>query len=657
MSNKSYGAVDLAKLAAAVLVITIHIGPLMSISPASDYILTGIFARLGVPIFFMASGFFFFRQIEEGQWNWRAWRRFMARIGALYGIGILLYAPLNLYSGHFDKPWSGYSIVRELLWGGTFYHLWYLPAMMLGLTLVYALRTWIANRYVLTVAAVLYGIALLGDSYYGLSLELGPVSKVYDHLFQLFGQTRNGLLFAPIFIALGASAGRRDAAPRDSAWYGGMFLVSFALLIAEGTALHHDGMPIHNDMYIALIPADYALFRLLLLLGGKERRIIRSMSTSVYMLHPLVIALVHGGVKAAGLQSVVLGSSMVNFLSVTALSLLFALAIAILTLKRKRPMPNQQRTWVEINLNHLDHNTRVLQQSLPEGTAMMAVVKANAYGHGSVQVAKRLYSSGIRHFAVAEIGEGVELRKHGVKGEILVLGYTPTQQLGELVRWKLTQTVIHADDARRLQDFGSSFKVHVKIDTGMNRLGEPSDHPEEILSMYRHSRLHVTGTYSHLAEADNLDCDGAAFSKEQIRRFHQIVDVIRDESLDPGRLHLQSSYGILNFPELRMDMARPGIALYGLLSLESDTTRMNVELRPVLSLKASDSLSRAYDQSGRIRRLWQKLHGCTRYAGGHGYDRLRGRHSEGFVGTGRQRPDPRPARPDRRQNLHGSADR
>ncbi|MFC4810459.1 serine racemase VanT catalytic subunit [Paenibacillus sp. GCM10023250] len=591
-AERSFGRVDLVKLIAAVFVIANHTGPLTSWNREADYALTGIISHLTVPFFFMASGFFFFRPAKDGTRNKPPVKRFLWRVGGLYALGLLLYLPVNLYTGHFGPGMTFGLLLRDLFFGGTFYHLWYLPALLLGTAIVHALRLRLRDRTILLLAGALYAVGLFGDSYYGLSAKAGALSGFYAQLFDIFGQTRNGLFFAPLFIALGAYAGNRagdGGGSRSARWYGGLFAASVALLLIEGTVLHKLRLPLHEDMYIALVPADYALFRLLTLRGSRSRRRLRYMSTAAYLLHPLVIIAVRGAAKLAGAQTVVVGNSFVFFAAVTVLTLLIAAALAILALPQASPKPGGQRAWVEIDLARLDHNARVLREALPDGTSLMAVVKANAYGHGAVSVAKRLYRGGVRQFAVAEIGEAVELRKAGVKGDILVLGYTPTERLPELIRWKLTQTVIHADDARRLQAHGGRFKVHVKIDTGMNRLGEQSDRDDEILSMYRHDRLEVTGTYSHFAEADSLDPSDVAFSRLQIDRFRRAVALVWGAGLDPGRLHLQSSYGILNFPDLEMDLARPGIALYGLLSSENDATRTKLDLRPVLALKASVS--------------------------------------------------------------------
>ncbi|MGM0827657.1 MAG: serine racemase VanT catalytic subunit [Bacillota bacterium] len=244
------------------------------------------------------------------------------------------------------------------------------------------------------------------------------------------------------------------------------------------------------------------------------------------------------------------------------------------------------RAWAEVDLTRLDHNVNALKDVLPRETELMAVVKANAYGHGSVDVAKRLKQSGVHHFAVAEIDEGIVLRRHGIQGEILILGYTPTHCLDDLIDYDLTQTVVNADDGERLQAFGKNIKVHVKIDTGLNRLGEPHDHTDRILSIFKHKNLQVHGTYSHLAAADSLLERDVSFTRAQYERLQKTAEHIRANGYDPGRLHTLNSYGILNHPDMHMQMVRPGIALYGVLSITDNLVKTDITLLPVLSLKS-----------------------------------------------------------------------
>ncbi|WP_338113878.1 serine racemase VanT catalytic subunit [Paenibacillus aquistagni] len=244
------------------------------------------------------------------------------------------------------------------------------------------------------------------------------------------------------------------------------------------------------------------------------------------------------------------------------------------------------RAWAEINLAHLKQNAAELKRRLPDACSLMAVVKANAYGHGSVPVAKCLQSIGIHSYAVAEIREGIALRKAGIRGEILVLGYTSPGQFEDLCRYGLTQTVIQAEYAIALNQYGKKMKVHVKFDTGMGRLGERADQVERTLCMYRQPNLLVTGTYSHLSVPDSDREEDIDYTKGQIRRFYHLVDAIKSNGLEPGRLHLQSSYGMLLYPELDCDLARPGIALYGAIDTAAGHDESTMNILPVLSLKA-----------------------------------------------------------------------
>ncbi|PGS46074.1 serine racemase VanT catalytic subunit [Bacillus sp. AFS041924] len=244
------------------------------------------------------------------------------------------------------------------------------------------------------------------------------------------------------------------------------------------------------------------------------------------------------------------------------------------------------RAWVEVDLTRLDHNVMALMDLLPPETEFMAVIKANAYGHGSVEVAKRLVQSGVHQFAVAEIDEAIKLRRNGIEGEILILGYTPTHRLDDLLVNDLTQTVVNAEDGERLGKFGKNLKVHVKIDTGLNRLGEHYENTDKILSMYRHKNLQIEGTFSHLAAADSLQDRDDSFTRAQYNRLQKIAEFVLENGYKPGKFHILNSYGILNYPDMHLEMVRSGIALYGVLSSTNTSVRSKIILLPVLSLKA-----------------------------------------------------------------------
>lgn len=614
-----FAALDRFKFAAALLVIAIHTGPLMSRDPYADFLLTSIAARVAVPFFFMASAFFFFRKWTEDQRrNRETLRRFLHRIAALYLLSIVLYLPLNVYVGYFGDELSIVSAIRDIVFDGTFYHLWYLPALMLGMVLTYVLRQHFGWAPMLMLAGGLYVIGLLGDSYYGLAERSVGLSSAYAAMFTWFDYTRNGLFFAPVFLALGAYAAQQSGKSRPADVYGISFLLTMALMFAEGIMLHKLGMPRHDSMYVFLVPAVYCLFQWLRWQRGTNGgRFVRQLSTWIYIVHPIAIVLVRGISKLIGLTAVLVLDSLVHFVAVTALSIGLSVGIVYIERMQRRTgggrhasvrragnhssedkagadhssdLNGCHRAWAEIRLDHLQHNVLELQRALPSGCELIAVVKADAYGHGSIRVASYLNSIGVERFAVAEIGEGIALRKNGVRGDIVILGYTPPECFRELSRYQLTQTMISADYGRTLDEFGQPLQVQVKIDTGMNRLGEHYSHMEQIVSMYRHSNLHVAGTFTHLAAADSRAEGDIAFTHMQMDRFNQVIEQLKIRGINPGVLHVQSSFGILNYPDAVYGLARAGIALYDPCGTGPGSTYAHVELRSVLTLKARVTL-------------------------------------------------------------------
>lgn len=236
------------------------------------------------------------------------------------------------------------------------------------------------------------------------------------------------------------------------------------------------------------------------------------------------------------------------------------------------------RAWREIDLDALAHNARILQGRLAPGCRLMAVVKADAYGHGAVPVARHLEREGVSAFAVACLEEGIILRKAGVKGTILVLGYTPSQAVPELCRWQLTQTVADEEHGRALNAAGLPLPVHLALDTGMHRLGVLAEDTPALAQLYGMENLKITGVFSHLCVSDSCIPEDRAYTQQQLDRFFAAVDWLRRQGYDPGTIHIQASGGILNLPPQPCDYARAGIALYGVA--EGD------DLRPVLALRA-----------------------------------------------------------------------
>ncbi|MCI9467406.1 MAG: serine racemase VanT catalytic subunit [Ruminiclostridium sp.] len=251
------------------------------------------------------------------------------------------------------------------------------------------------------------------------------------------------------------------------------------------------------------------------------------------------------------------------------------------------------RAWVELDREALAHNVAELRRLLPPHCTLMPAVKANAYGHGAVPMARELNRLGVESFCVATVQEGAELRAGGVQGEILVLGYTHPQQAPILHQNRLTQTVLDHSYGMALDAQGVPLQVHLKLDTGMHRLGEGSGSVDTLVPLFACRNLEITGAFTHLCAAGTASPEDRAFTLSQGRAFCGALAQLAARGCPVPKRHLLSSYGLLHYPELGGDYARVGIALYGVLSNTADLTRCPVTLRPVLSLKAQVAQVRA----------------------------------------------------------------
>ena len=558
-------ALDWFRLAAAVLVVCIHTSPLESFAPLWDFWLTRVLARVAVPFFLMVSGHF----LAKG--GWRGAGRFWRRTAALYLATAGLYLPVNLYNGMGPLEW-----LRALVTDGTLYHLWYFPAVLLGVPLAVLLLR-LGKGPALCLAGALYLAGLGGDSYYGLVSQVPALAALYDGAFCIWEQTRNGLFYAPLFLLLGGACPRlprRAAAPGLAAALAAMSLEAF-----WARAM---GWQRWDSMYLLLPLCMVLLFSLLLSLDRGEDQQARRVSMLMYVLHPWWIVLLRPAARLTGLEGLLLDNSLVHFAAVLALTWASALVLYAL-----RPLPADPtaRAWRELDRAALVHNARALQAAAGRRCRLMAVVKADAYGHGAAPVARTLRRAGVDCFAVACLSEGADLRRAGIFAPILVLGWTAPEQAELLRRWRLTQAVADLDHARALSARGVKIKVHLAVDTGMRRLGIPAEDEEGLAAVFALPHLRVTGLFSHLCLSDDTGAQAAAFTRRQLDAFYAAADGLRRRGLDPGALHVQASYGIWNLPPQPCQYARPGIALYGVYSDESPVRR-RLDLRPVLSLRA-----------------------------------------------------------------------
>lgn len=753
-TKPNYGWLDRFRIIAALAVIAIHTSPLDTFHEGADFFLTRVLARIAVPFFFMVTGHFVVAgflpsgKAAPSTKSMVRFRKFLAKTSMLYLFCIILYLPVGIYAGHYEDISVG-VLLRMLFFDGTFYHLWYFPACIMGVALVYLLSRFLSLGAMTAVSAVLYAIGLLGDSYYGLVEKVPALEAFYGFLFQISSYTRNGLFLAPLFLVLGAwMAGAAQgqggrALSEKRLFLCSLFALSFALMTGEAFLLRHFQFQRHDSMYLLLVPVMLFLYRFLLCIPVKSDRAFRTASTWIYVLHPAFIVVVRGIAKPLGLTGLLVDNSLVHYLAVSFLSVAAAFAMVWLQsmLKarrqsageagpvargaargqsRKQPeasdgawteesaeddwdsdwdnmgdmeeggfdmahedelncdcpqeaeeaygeaymeeaglsdgipltdgpeegaaahmeadgyateedFPEEQseshagygeaadplhraspasRAWIEVDTRALAHNVDTLRARLPQGCRLMPAVKAQGYGHGAVLISRELNALGVDAFCVAGIGEAIELREADIRGEILILGYTPPEDFPLLAQYQLIQTVIDYPYACLLSQAEADIHVHIGIDTGMHRLGIRCEEIDDIRAVYDLPHIVIDGLFTHLCASDSPLPEHRAFTEAQVRAFYQVVDYLKEAGCPCPSLHLLASYGLLTllqgrsglreeqsrrFAERRIasaelklaaDYVRPGIALYGVMSTEADTGPWKGILKPVLSLKA-----------------------------------------------------------------------
>lgn len=590
--NTSYAGIDRFRFIAALLVVAIHTSPLLSFSETGDFILTRIIARTAVPFFLMTSGFFLITRYAK---NADKLKSFIKSTLLIYLVSIVIYIPINIYNGYFSEKDLLPNIIKDIVFDGTMYHLWYLPAAAIGAAIAwFAVRRFnYTKAFVITSA--LYFIGLFGDSYYGIAEKISGVRGFYDLIFQVSDYTRNGIFMAPVFFVIGgylADKRRTDSFSKNICG----LAVSFVLMLGEAMLLHHFDTQRHDSMYIFLIPCMFFLFSTLLHFTGKRSIWLRTSALIIYIIHPMMIVAIRLAAKILHMEKLLVENSIVHFAAVTLSSVIFSFAAVWVWNKIRKDSrnhsANKSRAWIEIDLENLEHNVNVLQKAMPSKCALMAVVKTGAYGHGAFEVSANLCKMGVRAFAVATIDEGIALRKYGVEGEILILGYTDVRRARELKKYNLIQTIIDYTYACALNVQGIQVKAHIKIDTGMHRLGISDDAISDVKEVLDMPYIKVCGIYTHLSCSDSLTPEDIDFTKNQIEKFYALIDILKKDGYTIPKLHIQGSYGLLNYPELECDYVRVGIALCGVLSSPHDLTKLLLDLKPVLSLKTKVALIR-----------------------------------------------------------------
>lgn len=256
------------------------------------------------------------------------------------------------------------------------------------------------------------------------------------------------------------------------------------------------------------------------------------------------------------------------------------------------------RAWLEIDLSKIEHNVKEVQKLLPSTNKIMAIVKANAYGHGDVVCAKELERIGIDFFGVSSVDEGINLREGGIHKPILILGYTPPIHFHYVVEYDLFQTFLSLDYAQQADAYCAQHNVnmkgHVKVDTGMSRIGiiaqEHEYHIDDIIAIYHMKHLQVSGIFSHFSVSDGKSQDHIEYTMHQKDMFERVLKDLKEAGIEAGIRHLQNSYGILNYPELNYDYARPGLLWMGVTSDDAIAINTKPDFRQVMELKANVTL-------------------------------------------------------------------
>lgn len=256
-----------------------------------------------------------------------------------------------------------------------------------------------------------------------------------------------------------------------------------------------------------------------------------------------------------------------------------------------------KRTWAEIDLDVFENNIKNLKNMVGETSKIMAVVKADAYGHGDVYIAKKLSQMGISNFGVSNLDEALALRNAKISGNILIFGYTPPSAVKTLAEYNITQAVFCKDYAKQLSKQAKTFDVdvniHIKLDSGMGRIGFLTSSGVdnvvgEIKEVCSLSNLTASGIFTHFAVADETSAESVEFTRHQFSEFMAVINALEKEGITFATRHCCNSAGATLYPEMRLDMVRLGVIMYGYSPNPADLKEVAVS--PVMTLKSIISM-------------------------------------------------------------------
>lgn len=248
-----------------------------------------------------------------------------------------------------------------------------------------------------------------------------------------------------------------------------------------------------------------------------------------------------------------------------------------------------KRAWAEVHLKRLEYNINTIKNSLYPETNIMAVIKADAYGHGEDKILNKLWSIGVKYFAVSNLDEAISVRNNCPQGEILILGYTPPEYALDLEKYNIIQSIVSTEHAELLSKNAKNIvRCHIKIDTGMNRLGlkfsSIHECSQEIENICNINKLSIEGIFTHFAVADSQTENDITFTQNQKSYIENVYDLLKTKNINLKHLHYLNSAGACYHNSRKSTLARIGITMYG---LHPDiNTPLPYILTPVMELKA-----------------------------------------------------------------------
>ena len=310
---------DIARLMASFLIVAIHISPFDQINSEFDFFFTRILCRIAVPLFLMITGYFL---LDKGLKDINILKNYTKKILKIYLICIIIYLPINIYAHSFENM-NVVTFLKDILINGSFYHLWYFPALILGLWITYLLIKKLGTKSIVIIS-LLYIIGLFGDSYYGLVEMNNFTNYLYNCLFKIFNYTRNGLFYVPIFIYLGYLIKTK----KKRYQYDLIYIISlFISMTLEGFLLHNLNYQRHDSMYIFLIPLMYFLFNYLTNHYEGKNRKVKIIATEIYIFHQLIIVIVRFISSLIDLERIIVNNHLLFYIIICIFSFILAVII------------------------------------------------------------------------------------------------------------------------------------------------------------------------------------------------------------------------------------------------------------------------------------------------------------------------------------------